>query len=263
MPFNLFNSPELGITPWRLVVLFVAIMFLRRIPPLLMLYRWVPEISGWREALFCGHFGKLFSATLSPSSADEDVWCRPGMTQSACAQRPRTDRLCDRWEYRPSSSQPLQLYASRSHSRRHKANPKCSQRHFKRLSPSWYLVPSLFVSIFNRRLDSTPCNTSFLRRWLFDPVLHLRPIHLHTFPHGQAYACTAIDDWLVSIRCIKCDASSTRIGRGKSPQTRPPRVGAQNLVDPVWPNRTCIEQLLRLSVEMISPMMALTRTYFA
>lgn len=58
MPFNLFNSPELGITPWRLVVLFVAIMFLRRIPPLLMLYRWVPEISGWREALFCGHFGK-------------------------------------------------------------------------------------------------------------------------------------------------------------------------------------------------------------
>ncbi len=57
MPFTLFNSPELGITPWRLVLLLLAVLLLRRIPPLLLLYRWVPEISGWREALFSGHFG--------------------------------------------------------------------------------------------------------------------------------------------------------------------------------------------------------------
>ena len=57
IPFNMFNSPELGITPGRLVGLLFGVLFLRRIPPLLVLYRWIPEISGWREAFFSGHFG--------------------------------------------------------------------------------------------------------------------------------------------------------------------------------------------------------------
>ncbi|KAJ7479018.1 Sodium/hydrogen exchanger family-domain-containing protein [Mycena latifolia] len=57
MPFDAFASPELGIVPWRLVVLFLGILALRRIPSVLLLYRWVPEIRTWREALFTGHFG--------------------------------------------------------------------------------------------------------------------------------------------------------------------------------------------------------------
>ncbi|OJT05088.1 hypothetical protein TRAPUB_4153 [Trametes pubescens] len=59
MPFSLFNAPELGITPWRLVTLFLAVLMLRRIPPLLLLYKWVPEIRTWREAIFSGHFGPM------------------------------------------------------------------------------------------------------------------------------------------------------------------------------------------------------------
>lgn len=66
LPFASFNTPELGILPWRLVVLFIAILFLRRIPALLVLYRWVPEISGWKEALFSGHFGTS-SSDSSPN----------------------------------------------------------------------------------------------------------------------------------------------------------------------------------------------------
>ncbi|EPT04950.1 hypothetical protein FOMPIDRAFT_46117, partial [Fomitopsis schrenkii] len=58
LPFDQFSRPDLGITPWRLVVLFITILFVRRIPSLLLLYRWVPEINGWREALFSGHFGR-------------------------------------------------------------------------------------------------------------------------------------------------------------------------------------------------------------
>ncbi|KAH9839419.1 Sodium/hydrogen exchanger family-domain-containing protein [Rhodofomes roseus] len=57
LPFDQFNRPDLGVTPWRLVTLFIAIIFIRRIPPLLLLYKWVPEIANWREALFSGHFG--------------------------------------------------------------------------------------------------------------------------------------------------------------------------------------------------------------
>ncbi|KAH8091720.1 Cation/H+ exchanger [Cristinia sonorae] len=72
MPFNSFNTPELGITPWRLVVLFVAVMLLRRIPSVLLLYKWVPEIRGWKEAMLCGHFGPMgvgavFVSTLALS----------------------------------------------------------------------------------------------------------------------------------------------------------------------------------------------------
>ena len=64
MPFDDFNSPELGITPWRLVILFLVILVIRRIPALLILYHWVPEIDGWKEALFSGHFGE-FSVSYS------------------------------------------------------------------------------------------------------------------------------------------------------------------------------------------------------
>ncbi|TFY83679.1 hypothetical protein EWM64_g332 [Hericium alpestre] len=59
IPFEQFNAPDLGITPWRLVVLFLVIVILRRIPPLLLLYKWIPEIRNWREAMFSGHFGPM------------------------------------------------------------------------------------------------------------------------------------------------------------------------------------------------------------
>ncbi|KAJ6468349.1 Sodium/hydrogen exchanger family-domain-containing protein [Mycena sanguinolenta] len=59
MPFDSFNNPALGIVPWRLVTLFFAILALRRIPSVMLLYRWVPEITTWREALFTGHFGPM------------------------------------------------------------------------------------------------------------------------------------------------------------------------------------------------------------
>ncbi|KAI0661040.1 Sodium/hydrogen exchanger family-domain-containing protein, partial [Cubamyces menziesii] len=59
IPFDAFNATQFGITPWRLIILFVAVILLRRIPPLLLLYRWVPEIKSWKEALFSGHFGPM------------------------------------------------------------------------------------------------------------------------------------------------------------------------------------------------------------
>jgi NhaP-type Na+/H+ or K+/H+ antiporter len=53
-----FTLTELGIRPWKLVVLSIGILALRRLPALLMLYKWVPEIKDVKEALFCGHFGE-------------------------------------------------------------------------------------------------------------------------------------------------------------------------------------------------------------
>ncbi|KAJ3788662.1 Sodium/hydrogen exchanger family-domain-containing protein [Lentinula aff. detonsa] len=59
LPFEDFNIPSLGIEPWRLIVLFISITFLRRIPPMMLLYKWIPEIDSWQEALFSGHFGPM------------------------------------------------------------------------------------------------------------------------------------------------------------------------------------------------------------
>ena len=59
LPFENFHIPELGITPWRLATLCVAILFVRRIPAMFMLYKWIPEIRNWKEALFTGHFGPM------------------------------------------------------------------------------------------------------------------------------------------------------------------------------------------------------------
>ncbi|KAF7331361.1 Na-H-Exchanger domain-containing protein [Mycena kentingensis (nom. inval.)] len=48
-----------SVSPDRLCVLALAVLVLRRIPSVMLLYRWVPEIDGWRQALFAGHFGPM------------------------------------------------------------------------------------------------------------------------------------------------------------------------------------------------------------
>ncbi|KAI9572176.1 Cation/H+ exchanger [Boletus coccyginus] len=74
LPFESYNLPELGLTPWRLVVLMLAILVLRRIPPLLLLYTWVPEITSWKEALFAGHFGPVRTSFLVLGCNDDPVF---------------------------------------------------------------------------------------------------------------------------------------------------------------------------------------------
>jgi hypothetical protein len=57
MPFETFNMPDFGVIPRKLTVLLLSILVVRRIPCLPLLYRFVPEITSWKEALFSGHFG--------------------------------------------------------------------------------------------------------------------------------------------------------------------------------------------------------------
>ena len=57
MPFDAFNSEVTGVTVWRLVVLAILVMLLRRLPIIIMLYKWIPDVRTFREALFSGHFG--------------------------------------------------------------------------------------------------------------------------------------------------------------------------------------------------------------
>ena len=59
IPWEQYNSPALGVTPWRLVVIALFVIFFRRIPIMMALKPFIPDIKTWREALFAGHFGPI------------------------------------------------------------------------------------------------------------------------------------------------------------------------------------------------------------
>ena len=44
---------------WRLVVLALLVLLLRRLPIMMAMYRWIPDVKTWREAVFSGHFGPM------------------------------------------------------------------------------------------------------------------------------------------------------------------------------------------------------------
>ena len=59
IPWEQYNNPRLGTTPWRLVVIALFVIFFRRIPIMMALKPVIPDIKTWREALFAGHFGPI------------------------------------------------------------------------------------------------------------------------------------------------------------------------------------------------------------
>lgn len=76
VPWADFDNTILGLDVWRLVVLAVVVIFLRRIPAVLALKPVTPDIKSWREALFCGHFGPIgvgaiFAAILARKDLED------------------------------------------------------------------------------------------------------------------------------------------------------------------------------------------------
>lgn len=69
MPWNQFHLPHVtGITMSRLIALGILVVLFRRIPAVLMGYRFMPKVcSNWKEALFMGYFGPIGELTISHS----------------------------------------------------------------------------------------------------------------------------------------------------------------------------------------------------
>ncbi|PLW42700.1 hypothetical protein PCANC_07925 [Puccinia coronata f. sp. avenae] len=59
IPFKAWNDAILTLVPWKMVLLALAILLLRRLPIMLLLRRLMPELKTDREALFCAHFGPV------------------------------------------------------------------------------------------------------------------------------------------------------------------------------------------------------------
>jgi NhaP-type Na+/H+ or K+/H+ antiporter len=59
MPFDLFSDKTLSLSVGRLICIAVLVLLLRRLPIILALFKWIPDIKSFREALFSGHFGPI------------------------------------------------------------------------------------------------------------------------------------------------------------------------------------------------------------
>lgn len=61
IPFHSWQPGYLTpfVTPGRLFGFLALVLLFRRLPVILALYRWIPDILTLREALFCGHFGPM------------------------------------------------------------------------------------------------------------------------------------------------------------------------------------------------------------
>lgn len=62
IPWHLIEAPTSltpVITPGKLVGLLILILLFRRIPIVVALKPFIPDIKTWHEALFCGHFGPM------------------------------------------------------------------------------------------------------------------------------------------------------------------------------------------------------------
>ena len=78
IPWEQYNNPAIGLTPWRLVVISLLVIFFRRIPIMLALKPIIPDVKTWREALFAGHFGPIgvgaiFAALLARAELETDT----------------------------------------------------------------------------------------------------------------------------------------------------------------------------------------------
>ncbi|WWC88415.1 uncharacterized protein L201_003326 [Kwoniella dendrophila CBS 6074] len=74
IPFGEWNVPDLRV--WRLVVLAILILLVRRLPVIVGLYKFIPDIKTFREAIFTGWFGPMgvgaiFISTLARTSIPE------------------------------------------------------------------------------------------------------------------------------------------------------------------------------------------------
>ncbi|KAG6004373.1 hypothetical protein E4U21_001136 [Claviceps maximensis] len=59
IPWEQYNDGVFGMTAWRLVIIAIFVLLFRRIPIMMMLKPFIPDVKNWREALFAGHFGPI------------------------------------------------------------------------------------------------------------------------------------------------------------------------------------------------------------
>ncbi|KAI9306952.1 Cation/H+ exchanger [Cunninghamella echinulata] len=58
-PWSSFMDESNGITLSKLILLAILVLLFRRIPIIIALYKWIPSIDNFQQAVFTGHFGPI------------------------------------------------------------------------------------------------------------------------------------------------------------------------------------------------------------
>ncbi|KZT25414.1 hypothetical protein NEOLEDRAFT_361131 [Neolentinus lepideus HHB14362 ss-1] len=77
MPFDAFSNTELTLSVWRLIVIGILILLLRRLPIMIALYKFIPDVKTFREAVFSGHFGPMGIGAIFISTLAAEQLPRP------------------------------------------------------------------------------------------------------------------------------------------------------------------------------------------
>ncbi|XBW37320.1 hypothetical protein QEN19_002902 [Hanseniaspora menglaensis] len=100
IPWKQFNSHYLGLDVWRLVLLAIVMIFLKRIPAVLLLWKFIPDLKSFREALFTSMWGTtgvgaIYACILARMSLEEyTVAHDPGVSHHApLSELPPEDSL--------------------------------------------------------------------------------------------------------------------------------------------------------------------------
>ncbi|TFK22701.1 hypothetical protein FA15DRAFT_595631, partial [Coprinopsis marcescibilis] len=65
-PFNKFQDAALGLRVWRVIAIAILVLLFRRLPVMMALDRWIPDVKDFREALFSREpKGTAFISTLA------------------------------------------------------------------------------------------------------------------------------------------------------------------------------------------------------
>nr|CDI53286.1 related to Na /H-exchanging protein [Melanopsichium pennsylvanicum 4] len=64
IPWNSFNDPDNGITPGGLLLICILVLLFRRLPAMLVFYRYVPTLHDVSEACFIGYFAPIGAGAL-------------------------------------------------------------------------------------------------------------------------------------------------------------------------------------------------------
>lgn len=59
MPWPQFNQPGINLPVWRFVLCGICVLIFRRLPAMLVFYRFIPTIRNIKEAIFAGFFGPI------------------------------------------------------------------------------------------------------------------------------------------------------------------------------------------------------------
>ncbi|KAF9240279.1 Sodium/hydrogen exchanger family-domain-containing protein [Melanogaster broomeanus] len=59
MPFESFSNETLTLSVRRLIAIAILILIFKRLPIMIALYKFIPDVKTFREALFSGHFGPI------------------------------------------------------------------------------------------------------------------------------------------------------------------------------------------------------------